>query len=239
MMMKAAVYLRVSSRDGRQDEANQEPDCARLCEARDWEPVWYRERESSVKDRPVWRSVLEAARVGQVRAVVVWSLDRIGRTRVQIAHDLAELFRWGAAVSSVRDPWLSEAGPFRDLLIQVMGWVAEGERQRLIERTHAGLARARAKGIKLGRKGKVVGPALEAAVALRLEGKSWREIHLEVERRRLGTFTRGAIERAVHRCLAAVGSGAITGGSQKGGPRATANPAPHAGLGGKPTGVSN
>jgi DNA invertase Pin-like site-specific DNA recombinase len=43
-------------------------------------------------------------------------------------------------------------GPLRDLLVQLMGWVAEGERRRLIERTKAGLARARAGGTRLGRK---------------------------------------------------------------------------------------
>ena len=144
--VKAAVYLRVSSRDGRQDEANQEPECLELCRARGWEPVVFRERESAVKARPVWREVLELARLGRVRAVVVWALDGIGRTRVQVAHDLAELLRWRVDVVSVRDGWLDQAGPMRELLVQIFGWVAEGERQRLIERTHAGLARARARG---------------------------------------------------------------------------------------------
>ena len=239
--MKAAIYLRVSSRDGRQDEANQEPECMQLCRARGWEPVVYRERESGVKARPVWRVVVDAARRGEVRAVVVWSLDRIGRTRVQVAHDLAELMRWRVDVASVHDAWLDQAGPMRELLIQVMAWVAEGERARLIERTHAGLARARAKGIKLGRKGKVVGPALDAAVALRIEGHSWRVIHDEIERRGLGTFTRGAIERAVHRHLAVVGGAVVAGSkvSQKGDTSEPPNSAPHAGLGDKSRGVSN
>src|SRR5688572_3602070 len=146
--MKAAVYLRVSSKDGRQDEANQEPDCARLCAARGWEPVFYRERESGVKARPEWRRVIESARRGHVGAVVFWALDRIGRTRVQVAHDLGELGRWNVHVASVQDAWVDQPpGPLRDLLVQIMGWIAEGERARLIERTKAGLERARALGV--------------------------------------------------------------------------------------------
>jgi putative DNA-invertase from lambdoid prophage Rac len=197
--MKAAVYLRVSSRDGRQDEENQEPDCRRLCEARGWEPVIYRERESGVKERPVWRSVLEAARTGQVRAVVVWALDRIGRTRVQVAHDLAELLRWRVDVVSVRDPWLDQAGPMRELLVQVMAWVAEGERQRLIERTHAGLARARAKGIKLGRKPSIPQPVVMRALWIRATGVPWSEVVRQLAAEGLGKYSLGGIERAVTR----------------------------------------
>lgn len=173
--MKAAVYLRVSSKAGRQDEANQEPDCARLCTARGWEPVWHRERESAVKDRPEWRAVVESARRGQVQAVVVWALDRIGRSRVQVAHDLAELGRFRVAIASVQDGWLDQpVGPLRDLLIQVMGWVAEGERQRLIERTRAGLARAAARGRKGGRPRRgISSQGISRALALRQMGASW------------------------------------------------------------------
>lgn len=152
-MKRAAVYLRVSSKSGRQDEANQEPDCVRLCEARGWAPIVFRERESGAKVRPEWRAMLDKCRRGEFSAVVFWSLDRTGRNRVQIAHDIGELFRWGVDVTSVKDAWLDvPAGPLRDLLVQLMGWVAEGERSRLIERTKAGLDRARLMGKKLGRR---------------------------------------------------------------------------------------
>lgn len=149
--MRAGNYLRVST--DKQDESNQEPDCRRLCEARGWEPIWYREVMSGAKKRPVWDRLKEDVRTGVIRVVVFWALDRTGRTRVQIAHDLGELFRYGAEVASVKDAWLDmPAGPTRDLLVEIMAWVAEGERSRLIERTKAGLARAVAAGRKLGRR---------------------------------------------------------------------------------------
>jgi DNA invertase Pin-like site-specific DNA recombinase len=148
--MKAAVYLRVST--GKQDEANQEPDCLRVCGSRQWEPVLYREQESAVKHRPQWEAVKLAVHRGEVGAVVVWALDRAGRNRVQLAHDIAELTRKGAVVVSVREPWIDQpVGPLRDLLIQLMGWFAESERARLIERTRAGQETARARGVRIGR----------------------------------------------------------------------------------------
>lgn len=148
--MKAAVYLRVST--GRQDEANQEPDCARLCAGRGWDPVFFRETESGAKHRPQWRRVVEAARTGHVGAVVFWALDRTGRNRTEICRDVGALAAYRVVVTSVKDAWLEQQpGPFRDLMLEIMAWFAEGERRRLIERTRAGLDRARALGVRLGR----------------------------------------------------------------------------------------
>lgn len=137
-----------------QSETCQEPECLQLCQARGWESVVYRERESGAKARPVWRELVESVRRGQLGGVVFWALDRTGRSRVQVTHDLSELFRYGAEVTSVKDSWLDQAkGPMRDLLVQIMAWVAEGERARLIERTKAGQQRARDSGKRIGRPG--------------------------------------------------------------------------------------
>jgi DNA invertase Pin-like site-specific DNA recombinase len=151
-MNNAGIYLRVST--NRQDEANQEPDCLRICAARGWNPVVFREQESAVKHRPEWERLKQSVHRGELSAVVVWALDRAGRDRVQLSHDIAELVRKGAAVVSVRESWLDQpAGPMRDLLIQLMGWFAQTERARLIERTKAGQERARAMGKRIGRPG--------------------------------------------------------------------------------------
>jgi DNA invertase Pin-like site-specific DNA recombinase len=172
---RAAIYVRVST--DRQELANQEAETRQLCEARGWrDPVIFREIASGAKRRPEWDSVLEAARTGNVGAVVFWSIDRIGRNKVQAAHDLRRLLDWRVAVASVRESWLDTPGedyrgrganPARDLLIDVITWVAEGERQRLIERTHAGLARARARGRVGGRPSTLDPAALERALQLR------------------------------------------------------------------------
>lgn len=204
--MNAGVYLRVSSRNGRQDEANQEPDCQRLCEARGWTPVWFRERASGAKRRPEWDRLLESARVGELRAVVFWALDRTGRNKVQIAHDLSELFRWGAVVASVKDSWLdTPPGPMLDLLIDIMAWVAQGERTRTIERINAGLDRARAKGVRLGRPpAEISGMLADEARDLRAQGLSWPAVVAALRRKGWGAgrdswrrFSRWTLARAV------------------------------------------
>ena len=143
--MKVAVYLRVST--GRQDEANQEPACLKVCEVRGWTPIIYRERVSGVaRNRPEWSRLLNDARIGNVRGVVFYSISRIGRRRVEIAGDLAELSRWGMALVSVREQFLDTTpvgggAAIRDLLIQWWGFFAESERDEIIDRTQRSLDR--------------------------------------------------------------------------------------------------
>jgi putative DNA-invertase from lambdoid prophage Rac len=151
--MNVAIYLRVSKADGSQDATNQEPDCRRLCEARGWlEPTVVTELESAVKERPVWRDVLELAHRGIYNVIVVWSLDRVGRSMWRTIDDVRALERAGCRLVSVRESWLDTGGPAAPLLLAIFSWVADHERQRLIERTKAGLERARRQGTKLGRK---------------------------------------------------------------------------------------
>jgi hypothetical protein len=50
--------------------------------------------------------------------------------------------------ASVQEPWLDTGGPVRELLIAIFSWIAEQERARLIERTNAGLDRAKRKGVR-------------------------------------------------------------------------------------------
>lgn len=149
--MKAAIYLRVSKEV--QEEANQEPDCLRVCQARGWEPVVYRERMSGAKYRPIWQDVLTSAHRAEVGAVLVWSLDRAGRDRLRLCHDMAELARKGVQLVSVRETWLDQPpGPMRELLISIMTWVYSYERERIRERVIAGQKRASSQGIHIGRK---------------------------------------------------------------------------------------
>lgn len=147
---RAALYLRVSTE--RQTTENQRDEVERLARARGFESLhWYEEQESAAKRRPVLERLMNDARRGQQEAVVVWALDRLDRSMVGAVTRLLELDRLGVRVLSVREPWLDTAGPVRQLLVAIFGWVAEQERARLIERTRAGLDRARREGVKLGR----------------------------------------------------------------------------------------
>jgi DNA invertase Pin-like site-specific DNA recombinase len=148
-MRRAAVYLRVSSSDGRQTTENQRDEVVQLAKARGFEPMVFEEMESAMKKRPVLDAMMGEVRAGRVEGVAIWSLDRLGRGFA--CFDLfRELSRLGIRILSVREPWTDVDGPARELLAAVMAWVSGFERQRLIERVHAGLDRAR-QGKALGR----------------------------------------------------------------------------------------
>jgi putative DNA-invertase from lambdoid prophage Rac len=148
-MRRAAVYVRVST--DRQTVENQRSEVERMVRARGYEPVVYEEVESAAKARPVLDRLLGDVRRGKVAAVGVWALDRLHRSMVGAIQTVLELDRLGIPVVSVREPWLDTSGPVRPLLVAIFGWVAEQERTRLIERTRAGLDRARREGKRLGR----------------------------------------------------------------------------------------
>lgn len=151
MTKPATIYARVSSSDGRQTTENQVLELRRLASARGLEVTVYEEQESAAKARPVLDQVLADARAGRTQAVIIWALDRLHRSMVGAVNTVLELDRLGVQVISLREPWLDTSGPVRSLLVAIFGWVAEQERTRLIERTKAGLARARAQGKRLGR----------------------------------------------------------------------------------------
>ena len=81
----------------------------------------------------------------------MWSLDRFGRSMAGNVNDALALDAAGVKLISVREPWLDTGGPVRDLLLAIFSWVAEQELRRLVERTRAGIERARAKGTKSGK----------------------------------------------------------------------------------------
>jgi putative DNA-invertase from lambdoid prophage Rac len=148
-MLKAALYLRVST--DKQTTDNQLVELQRLAAARGFVPVVYVEVESAAKARPVLDRMMDDARAGRVSAVIVWALDRLHRSMTGAISTVLELDRLGVQVISLKEPWLDTSGPVRSLLVAIFGWVAEQERSRLIERTKAGLVRARAQGKRLGR----------------------------------------------------------------------------------------
>lgn len=148
-MPRAALYLRVSTDRG-QTVQNQVFEVQQLALARGFEGVVFEEVESALRRRPVFDGLMAEARAGRVQAICVWSLDRLGRG-FSCFDTFRELSRLGVRVLSVREPWTDTDGPARDLLVAVMSWVSGFERQRLVERTKAGLERARRQGKKLGR----------------------------------------------------------------------------------------
>lgn len=163
----AVAYRRVSRGD--QDPENQRADIERAAAARGLELVgeFVETASGAATTRPAFDAMMLAAARGEFRVLIVWALDRFGRSMFRNINAVVELDRLGVQVISVRESWLDTSGPIRDLLVAIFSWVAEQERRRLGERTRAGLERARARGKKLGRPRRVITRAeLERALEL-------------------------------------------------------------------------
>jgi putative DNA-invertase from lambdoid prophage Rac len=170
---RAALYFRVSS--ALQTTALQKPEVEAVVAARGLTvAATYEEQASAVKRRPAFEAMMAAARAGEFDVLVVWALDRFGRSLAGNINDLLALDKLGVKVVSVREPWMDTAGPIRELLVAIFSWVAQQERDRLIERTKAGIAVARAAGKTWGRQSKGLVAAGERDVIFeqwRSEGK--------------------------------------------------------------------
>lgn len=148
--MSTAIYLRVSS--AQQTTECQRPDIDRAVALRGLQVTHiYEEQESAAKFRPEFERMMQDARAKKFDTLVIWALDRFGRNMAGNVRDILALDQAGVKVISVKEPWMDTAGPVRDLLVAIFGWVAQHERSRLIERTRAGIEVARARGKKIGR----------------------------------------------------------------------------------------
>ena len=149
--MRAAIYARVSTAD--QTCENQLIDLRRYCAARGWDATEYVDTGvSGAKDRrPALDQLTADAGRRKVETVVVWRLDRFGCNLRHLITAIEELNAAGVSFVSMGEN-IDTASPTGRLLLGIMGSFAEFERERIRERIHAGLARARRQGQKLGRK---------------------------------------------------------------------------------------
>jgi putative DNA-invertase from lambdoid prophage Rac len=175
-MGNVAIYCRVSTDDQTTD--NQLPEVESMAMSRGTVTARFIETGSAAKTRPVFESMLAGARRGEFQVLVIWSIDRLGRSLAGNVAVIEELDKLGVTVVSIREPWLDMRGPTRGLLVAILSWAAEQERLRLIERTHAGLARARAEGKTLGRRAIVID--LTAARTRLAEGATQEQVAAEL-----------------------------------------------------------
>jgi DNA invertase Pin-like site-specific DNA recombinase len=129
---------------------------------------------SGSKDsRPQLNRLMSHAHQRQFDAIVVWRIDRFGRSLRHLVTSLADLNAFGVAFISLRDN-LDLSTPSGRLMFHVVAAMAEFERELIRERVRAGLANARSKGVTLGRRRSAVDGA--SVVQLRSEGCSWAEV---------------------------------------------------------------
>src|SRR5205809_5826477 len=148
--MRAVIYARVSTLD--QEPENQLVELRRYVTARGWTSVEHVDRGvSGAKDRrPALDSLLKDARRRRFDVLVVWRLDRLGRSLKHLILTLDELSDLGVGFVSLAEGIDATTAAGR-LQMAVLGAIAQFERERIVERVRAGLARARAEGKRLGR----------------------------------------------------------------------------------------
>lgn len=161
-----AIYARVSSK--RQDLRSQLPDLQRW-EAGQDEPVrWYTEKHSGTKlMQPEWKRLEEDLRAGLVKRVVVWRLDRLGRTAAGLTALFEELRTRKLPLVSIRDGF-DLSTPAGNMMAGVLASLAQYETEVRRERQAAGIEAAKAAGKSWGgrKKGKryKVLPAVERQI---------------------------------------------------------------------------
>jgi DNA invertase Pin-like site-specific DNA recombinase len=135
-------YTRVSTSDqspGLQEDALKQAGCEKL----------FHDSASGAKtDRPGLAQALEYVREGDV--LVVWRLDRLGRSLVDLLQIVSQIEKRGIGFKSLTESIDTTTSGGR-LIFQIFGAIAEFERSLIRERTMAGLTAARARGRKGGR----------------------------------------------------------------------------------------
>ena len=115
------------------------------------------------------------ARLRKFEAVLVWKLDRWGRSVAHCVRSIQELVSHGIRFLSPTESIDTGAdSPMSKFLMHLFAAFAEMERGIIRERVQAGVRAARARGTRLGRSQRVF--RRDDALRLRAEGKSWRVI---------------------------------------------------------------
>ena len=151
-MSGVAVYTRVSKGRG-QDTASQMPDLKRWLAAHGHEKSarWYTDKHTGrTMDRPGMAELLADVALGKVATILVWRLDRLGRTAKGLTALFEDLAARKVNLVSLKDG-LDLATPAGRLMANVLASVAAYETEVRAERIHAGLEVARANGVHLGR----------------------------------------------------------------------------------------
>jgi DNA invertase Pin-like site-specific DNA recombinase len=185
--MRTAIYARVSTKDGRQDTANQLRQLQTFATTQGWPVVQeYVDRASGKRgDREQFQKMFAAASRREFDCLLFWSLDRLSREgTVETLNHLQRLTGYGVNYRSFTEQYLDSTGVFKEAVIGILAAVAKQERVRLSERTIAGLQRAKAQGRVGGRpKAEDAEPRLLAKILqFRSQGHSIRAIAAEVKK---------------------------------------------------------
>jgi DNA invertase Pin-like site-specific DNA recombinase len=139
-----AIYVRVSTKQ--QNHESQEADLKRWAESQETEIIWYRDKSSGkTMDRPGWAKLESAMRSGKIGQIVVWRLDRLGRTVSKLSSLFDDLTARKINLVSLKDS-VDLSTPAGRLMANVLASVAAYETEMRGERVLAGQAVAKDNG---------------------------------------------------------------------------------------------
>jgi DNA invertase Pin-like site-specific DNA recombinase len=193
--MSHGIYLRVSSNKG-QDTKSQEPDLQTWAKAQREEAVWYRDRfTGTTMEGPGLERLLADVRAGKVKKVIVWRLDRLGRTAKGLLTLLDELQTLGIGFVSLRGGF-DLGTPAGRLMAGVLASVAAYETEVRKERQLAGIAKAKSEGKEWG------GRKLGTRVTLTHEKEALIK-HLRSEKKAVASIARlvGLTRKTVYKAI--------------------------------------
>ena len=161
MQKYAIAYLRVSTDE--QTVETQKIAITKWAKDQDYHMLYFFEDPAvsgkiPATSRKGFQDLMEFVRLSKVEAVLVYELSRVGRTFWDTLVAIKVIEEHSPLIScSPRESFLQTTDPsIRKLMISILTWVAEREREMLVQRTKDGMNRARIAGKEIGRPEKVI-----------------------------------------------------------------------------------
>jgi DNA invertase Pin-like site-specific DNA recombinase len=152
---RAVIYVRVST--DKQESMNQLVQLREYCKRNSYVVVNEYTDIISGKEtsRPSYDLMFRHAHSKQFDVLVFWDLSRFSRSGTLFTlQKLKELENCGIDWVSYQEPYFNTLGDFKDVVLSIMSTLAKIEREKISERTKAGLELARKKGKPIGKRGK-------------------------------------------------------------------------------------
>ncbi|MER9458172.1 recombinase family protein [Mesorhizobium sp. M0478] len=138
------------------------------------ERIFHEKRSGKNADRAQLQRMLKALEAGDT--VLATVTDRIARDPLDMLNILNSVKAAGAGLRLLDEPFIDTTSEMSDIIIFVVGWAAKWQRRRILENTTEGRARAKARGVKFGRKRKLTRHQEREALARVDAGELLREV---------------------------------------------------------------